>query len=390
MGAHLGNRTSLIDCSFLMRKRGIYYFRRSVPVDLNQFFKQQRIVMSLRTRDRRIAKARAVQMNLKLQSEFDHLRWRESGDTFSDFIKASQTDRGCSTAPLLTEASCFYAESKGRSKPKTFHQSLNRTVRYLVLACGDKPVDTFTRADANEFRDQLIKRGLSSSSVLKAMSIIRAMVNFVCREHDLEEVTAFSSVHIEGDAVAAKRIPVPRPVIAQIQSECFELDDEARWIIALISDSGMRLSEALGLSVTDIKTDTSTSYIDLVQHPWRRLKTRSSTRLIPLVGASAWAVERAISHTTTDRLFPKYCHGNETKSNSASAALNKWLKNRLPANTVIHSFRHSIRDRLRDVECPPEIADAIGGWSRNGVGEKYGEGYSVHVLHKWLKLTELT
>ena len=387
MGAHLDNRTSLIDCSFLMRKRGIYYFRRSVPVDLNQFFKQQRIVLSLRTRDRRIAKARAVQMNLKLQSEFDHLRWRESGDTFSDFIKASQTDRGSSNAPLLTEASVFYADSKGKSKPKTFHQSLNRTVRYLVLACGDKPVDTFTRADANEFRDQLIKRGLSSSSVLKAMSIIRAMVNFVCREHDLDEVTAFSSVHIEGDAVAAKRIPVPRSVIAQIQSECFELDDEARWIIALISDSGMRLSEALGLSVSDIKTDGGTTYISLVEHSWRRLKTRSSTRLVPLVGASAWAVQRAVSHTTTDRLFPKYCDGNETKSNSASATLNKWLKNRLPANTVIHSFRHSIRDRLRDVECPPEIPDAIGGWSRHGIGEKYGEGYSVQVLHKWLKLT---
>ena len=139
MGAHLSNQTSLIDCSFLMRKRGIYYFRRSVPVDLNQFLKQQRIVMSLRTRDLRIAKARAVQMNIKLQSEFDHLRWRESGDTFSDFIKANQTDRGYSTAPLLTEASQFYAGSKGNNKPKTFHQSLDRTVRYLVLACGDKP-----------------------------------------------------------------------------------------------------------------------------------------------------------------------------------------------------------------------------------------------------------
>ena len=85
------------------------------------------------------------------------------------------------------------------------------------------------------------------------MSIIRAMVDFVCREHDLEEVTAFSSVHIEGDSAPTKRISVPKHAISKVQAECVALDDEARWIIALISDSGMRLSEALGLSVSDIK-----------------------------------------------------------------------------------------------------------------------------------------
>ena len=29
---------------------------------------------------------------------------------------------------------------------------------------------------------------------------------------------------------------------------------------------------------------------------------------------------------------------------------------------VIHSFRHSMRDRLREVECPSDIIDQIGGW----------------------------
>ena len=59
-------------------------------------------------------------------------------------------------------------------------------------------------------------------------------------------------------------------------------------------------------------------------------------------------------------------------ANSASAALNKWLKSRAPSGCVVHSFRHSIRDRLSAVECPPDIADAIGGWSNPGVGKKYG------------------
>ena len=70
-----------------------------------------------------------------------------------------------------------------------------------------------------------------------------------------------------------------------------------------------------------------------------------------------------------------YCH-----TNSASAALNKWLKIRTPKNYVIHSFRHSFRDRLRSVNCPSEIIDQIGGWSNLSVGTRYGSGYTLKNL----------
>lgn len=389
MGAHLHHRTSTSDCTFLMTKRGIYYFRRSVPVDLKQFFRRQRIVVSLRTRDLRVAKARATEMSIKLQHELDHLRWRESANTFSDFITSVQTDAGLSDAPILTAACDFYAGLKGKNKPKTFHQSLTRAVRYLSLACGDKPIDTYDRSDANHFRDDLLKRGLSPVSVAKTLSIIRAMLNFVCREKDIDPIQAFSAVFLDDETKPEKRIAVPTDALRSIQIECRQIDDESRWIIALISDSGMRLSEALGLSTSDLVLDAEHPYLMVREHSWRRLKTPSSNRRIPLVGSSLWAVRQALAATTNDRLFPKYCVGDTTKSNSASGALNKWLKNRLSKGAVIHSFRHSIRDRLRNVECPPEIADAVGGWSRAGVGSKYGDGHSIEVLHKWLKRIEL-
>ena len=41
--------------------------------------------------------------------------------------------------------------------------------------------------------------------------------------------------------------------------------------MALINDTGMRLSEACGLQAFDIHLDGDTHYIDLVEHPWRRL-----------------------------------------------------------------------------------------------------------------------
>ena len=56
----------------------------------------------------------------------------------------------------------------------------------------------------------------------------------------------------------------------------------------------------------------------------------------------------------------------KTKSyaNAVRAALNKWLKQVAGNDYVIHSFRHSMRDRLRAVNCPSDMIDQIGGWSK--------------------------
>ena len=46
---------------------------------------------------------------------------------------------------------------------------------------------------------------------------------------------------------------------------------------------------------------------------------------------------------------------------------------------VIHSFRHSLRDRLRAVQRPSDRIDQIGGWATAGVGQACGEGYGLAI-----------
>ena len=48
-----------------------------------------------------------------------------------------------------------------------------------------------------------------------------------------------------------------------------------------------------------------------------------------------------------------------------------------------------MRDRLRAVQCPADIADQIGGWTTEGVGQGYGTGYPLSVLDNWLKKSVL-
>ncbi|MDA0320265.1 MAG: tyrosine-type recombinase/integrase, partial [Proteobacteria bacterium] len=199
-------------------------------------------------------------------------------------------------------------------------------------------------------------------------------------------ILAFSGVYLGEHSETIKRTPVALEDIQRLQRLCRQMDDEPRWIIALLSDTGLRLSEALGLTTDEVHLHAAIPYIEIKPQPWRRLKTKSSERKVPLVGEALWALRQASKATDGQMIFPKYCTPTTCKSNSASAALNKWLKSKTAGadHVVLHSFRHSLRDRLRAVECPTDIIDSIGGWSKPGVGEGYGSGYSTDVLHKWM------
>ena len=58
-------------------------------------------------------------------------------------------------------------------------------------------------------------------------------------------------------------------------------------LVALLSDTGMRLGEAVGLLLrSDIYLTSDIPYVNIRPHPWQSLKTIGNERKIPLVGAS--------------------------------------------------------------------------------------------------------
>ena len=147
----------------------------------------------------------------------------------------------------------------------------------------------------------------------------------------------------------------------------------------------MRLGEGVGLLKSDINLDGNITFISFIPHPWRRLKTKGSVRYIPLTKQAQWACMRILEHNNDSLFaFPRYTSSKGCNANSASAALNKWLKEQLTEHYVVHGFRHSFRDRLRAVECPSEIIDQLGGWSLRSIGQGYGKGYDLEVLTKWV------
>ena len=99
---------------------------------------------------------------------------------------------------------------------------------------------------------------------------------------------------------------------------------------------------------------------------------------MPLVGVAIWAAERVVqANSECAFAFPRYNQSDVTVANSASAALNQWLKKDFNGLTA-HGLRHTFRDRLRAVECPMDMIDQIGGWkSVSSIGNSYGQGFTI-------------
>lgn len=267
------------EAPYIYTKRNIYYFSRRVPEDLKDHYRSSRIVMSLRTKSLRTARTRSAALYAKLEEDWLTLRWRSSNDPFQRFLMSRDTIViAQSKAPLLSEAQSIYLKAKQKGRPKTFNTAVDRSVRCLVGLHGDKPIDTYSRSEANQLRDAFVEKGLGKASIQRSLNVIRAILNFTTRELGIDEVRAFSGIYLGDDPAIEpkKRLPIPVNTILDIQNACHRLDDEARWLMALISDTGMRLSEAVGLVKDDVILDFHTPHIRLREHPWRRLKTRNS------------------------------------------------------------------------------------------------------------------
>lgn len=384
---------------YTFNRDGYYYFSRRVPNDVVEHYKYPRVVQSLHTKQHSIARTRALMLSAKLDEHWSHMRLAHADLPGKQLLKSknlsfppSRTSSQFAESMSLTEAVETYLTLKGASKTKTFHSATHRSCGYLVDACGLKHLHDYNRSDALAFRDSLIARGLAGSSITRVFNSVIAVFNFVISEHALDLKNPFTRVYHNRSAGVSERQPISIKDIKVVQKQCREFNDEARWLIARVTDTGLRLAEAAGVLVSDLKVHEPVPNIVVAPNTYRGLKTSGSKRVVPLVGASLWAAQRIVE-TSTDLkgpAFPRYNKKGQTNANSASGALNKWLRPYVEEGCSMHGFRHSMRDRLRAVNCPTEIVDQIGGWSPDSIGQGYGRGYQLEQLQQFMSEVVLT
>src|SRR6056300_1308461 len=372
-------------------KRGVYYFVRRIPSDLQTFYHSDRVILSLRTKSLHRASRASERLSSRLDDYWLDLRLKHTEVPGSHLLKdhSSQTHKTTVTlGSTLSHACDVYKRIKGKGRGKLFFTHTDRAVGYAVQCLGNKDLGEYTTIDAGEFRDWLFAKGLKRSSVSRNLTIVKAAVNLCIQEEGLGINNPFATFYSPSDENHTKRHSLTIDQIKLLQQRCKQQDDSLRWLAALISDTGMRLAEAVGLSKDDLKLNDEVPHVVIRKHPWRPIKTSGSERVIPLVGAALSASQRLSDTVSGQFLFPQYVDGISTNANSASAALNKWMKTFLPKECVVHGMRHAFRDRLRAVKAPTDMIDQLGGWSLQSIGQGYGEGYSVTNLFRVISQIE--
>ena len=78
-----------------------------------------------------------------------------------------------------------------------------------MVLCGNKPLSPYAHQDALMFRDWLVERGLTGSSVTHNFSYVKAVINFAISEYALDLRNPFIGVYHDRTAGLLTRKPIP-------------------------------------------------------------------------------------------------------------------------------------------------------------------------------------
>jgi hypothetical protein len=160
-----------------------------------------------------------------------------------------------STKPpvLLSDALSRHLSDHPKGHEPKFSGDTQRVVDVVYGCVGDLPLAAYDRGHARAIRDTLAV-GCKSATVERRLAILTAIFNHGIREFSLKGVEPpFKALPIKGKGTdATQRIPFTTTELVAIAAACRALDDDIRWIIAMMMDTGTRLGEIVGLRVGDV------------------------------------------------------------------------------------------------------------------------------------------
>jgi len=296
-------------CKHILQKQNTWYYRRRIPLDVRQLHKdpvtgkiEDQLYFSLKTTD----KAEACKKADAQTRRFDAL-WRaqreghqgkadplvaqatllaaglQPGDAIryndhpvvSDFIdrlvgmrepgdplpRPSPQDKltidilyGAPVPRTLSDArEKHFALGKG-PKGKVARDQFERAWRLLLEVAGDVTLENLRRDKANELVSRMVSRGNSAETVQRYLSQVRPVIVTGIREFELTIPNPFDGLTIpnRGEGPRKPRKTYSMSELEAIQRRCREVDDERRWVIAILSDSMARLAEVVGLRKKDV------------------------------------------------------------------------------------------------------------------------------------------
>lgn len=274
-----------------------------------------------------------------------------------------------------------YLATLSPAQLKRWKVDRNRSAGRMKDMVTDKEITKITRADALKYREWWQERvtvaGKDINTANKDIGQFSHMLTIVNKAHNLEMKPVFQELRLSGEAYTQRSAFTADHIQTKLLADdaLGAMNEEARRIVYLIVETGLRLSEAANLLPEHIRLDATVPHVQ-IRADGRRLKTDDSRRDVPLVGCALAAMK------LHPEGFPRY----RDKANSLSAAVNKYLKENdlLPSgNHSLYSLRHTFEDRLTAIEAPEKVIASLMGhkWIR----PKYGAGPSLEQKQRWMR-----
>jgi integrase len=256
-----------------------------------------------------------------------------------------------------------------------------RALANFLGVVGDRPLADVTRSQAMDFRawweTRVLSEGIETATANKDIGHLNTMMKAVERARRIGLGPIFSEMRIRGETYGQRTAFLPAYVqdVLLADGALDMLNPEARRVLYLIAETGLRLSEACNLTAARIHLKAEVPYVE-VKPDGRRMKTEQSEREIPLVGVALMAMQLQPNG------FPRY----RDKAASLSALINDVLKGNglLPSEGhTIYSLRHTFEDRLSKVEAPEKMIATLMGHKFHR--PRYGLGHELKHKREWLQ-----
>lgn len=285
---------------------------------------------------------------------------------------------------MLSKCLDVYFANHAKGTKAKFRSDTQKHFKHIFDVLGDVGVVNITRDDAKKYITARCTK-VSTNSVSREISTIKAVLNVVIREKELGINNPFLSLVIPDLGKDAKvRKPFTIAEMKLLVEACTDKPSDPQVILLLCALTGARLSEITGLRRQDIDLTAEIPHINLTEYNERTLKTKNSKRAVPLVPLAARVLGQHLDSHFEDVAFALYNNGLDVKGTNASSTIVGFIKKLGIEGKTTHNTRHTMRDLLRHADVPPHIIDAIGGWGSNSVGESYGSGYSLRQKHEAL------
>jgi hypothetical protein len=211
--------------------------------------------------------------------------------------------------------------SKSERQKKKWRKPRETALEIFLDLVGGRSISSLTRADAMKLRsywqDRVVAGEVEIGTANKSIGHIAAMFGAINESKQLNLPPIFDRIRISGGKDGQRLAFAPAFVQDRIlaQGALDGLNPEARRVIYLIVETGLRLSEASNLSRETIRLDTAVPHICVAPNG-SHVKTDQSERKIPIVGVALMAMREQPDG------FPKY----RDKADALSALVNKALE----------------------------------------------------------------